>query len=190
MQAHTSVTCQCRSAWPATRAPPSSSASTAHGCCTPAPGAPRNPAGDPHTGHDGRRLVLTGPVRGDTPPQPTGDDHEAGAVECTGHRDELGEYLHAVAAGLEHRDHATQLALGPMQPLDHVAQRVPAGLREAAPSQTSMSPTYPWGYTFRLGLVTNPTGGAGLTASSTAALSWQAHTPGGISNWCWRFTDA
>ena len=42
-------TCPCRSACSATRAPPSSSASTACGCCAPPPGAKPSPAAPAHT---------------------------------------------------------------------------------------------------------------------------------------------
>jgi hypothetical protein len=41
------------------------------------------------------------------------DDLEPGAVERLGYRGELGHYVSAIAATLDHRDHARKLALGP-----------------------------------------------------------------------------
>src|SRR5262245_3011806 len=48
---------------------------------------------------EARRLALI--RRLDAVPQPTNEDRESGAVDRMGHRDELGEHLHAVAAGVE-----------------------------------------------------------------------------------------
>src|SRR6266487_529351 len=96
---------------------------------------------------DSRRLVCPGRLGSVAVPQPVGKDHETGAVEGVGHRDELGEHVHAVAARFEHRDHAAELALGPVQPSHDIAQHVLVDLHDAPPhSPVSSNPTYPGGY--------------------------------------------
>src|SRR6266508_3476893 len=70
------------------------------------------------------RLVLAVLRCGDALLQPTRDNLEAGPVERPGHGGKLGDHVGAVAAGLQHRDDATDLALGPAESLDHITGRV------------------------------------------------------------------
>src|SRR5215207_2154895 len=79
-------------------------------------------------------LAATGLLRTGALLEPVPDDHESGAVDRMGHRDELGEHLHTVAAGLQHRHDTAELALGPVQPPHHVAMHVRVDLHDAPPS--------------------------------------------------------
>jgi hypothetical protein len=52
------------------------------------------------------------------------DDLEPGSVKCARHRRELGHYVLAVPALLDHRDHASELALRAPQPIEHRSDAV------------------------------------------------------------------
>src|SRR6266540_7507228 len=65
--------------------------------------------------------LLTGRLRGQALLETAGDELEAGTVQRTRDRGELGDDVGAVAAALQHADDAPQLALGAAQPRDRVA---------------------------------------------------------------------
>jgi hypothetical protein len=50
---------------------------------------------------------------GDALPKTRCDDLEPGSVKCAGHRRELGHYVLAVTALLDHRYHSGELSLSP-----------------------------------------------------------------------------
>src|ERR1700730_7939728 len=72
----------------------------------------------------GHRVLAIGPGAGDAFSEPRGDDLESGSVQGARHRGELGDHVLAVAALLDHRDHAVQLSLGASQSIQHCGDAV------------------------------------------------------------------
>src|SRR6266498_5680695 len=86
--------------------------------------------------------LLTGRRRGQALLETAGDELEAGTVQRTRDRGELGDDVGAVAAALQHADDAPQLALGAAQPPDRVADgalvELPAPSRCVGPGPRSV----------------------------------------------------
>jgi len=60
----------------------------------------------------GHRVLAIGPCAGDAFSKPRATILTSGSVQGARHRGELGDHVLAVAALLDHRDHAVQLSLG------------------------------------------------------------------------------